>query len=202
MVPHCSPKEGTKDKDVLTVSAYCMLQYILYVAWGIVHHMTSMFNNKFHLWLFVTGALHISMHMFSNRRAVLCAYFTGRWNATLCQKAPLQMLTWEWLRMVCNAHWLHAALQCYIASENYPHFMILLYIHLKESKYTLPCYFLLISLHCLSLFTVVRLRKRRTERGRLKAPSTSAITYWSIEKQREPLSGEQDQTVGSGTKLS
>ena len=42
-------------------------------------------------------------------------------------------------------------------------------------------------------FYIVHLRKRRTDRGRLKAPSTSAITYWSIEKQKEPLSGELGQ---------
>jgi inositol 1,4,5-triphosphate receptor type 1 len=36
----------------------------------------------------------------------------------------------------------------------------------------------------------VHLRKRPSERGQLKAPSSSAITYWRIEKQRNPISGE------------
>ena len=36
---------------------------------------------------------------------------------------------------------------------------------------------------------VVHLRKRKTKHGKLKAPSTSSITYWQIEKDMEPLSG-------------
>ena len=40
-----------------------------------------------------------------------------------------------------------------------------------------------------SYFTV-HLRKRQSEHGRLKAPSTSSITYWQIEKDAEPLSGK------------
>lgn len=36
----------------------------------------------------------------------------------------------------------------------------------------------------------VHLRKRKFEHGQLKAPSTSAITYWQIEKDKEPLSGK------------
>ena len=55
--------------------------------------------------------------------------------------------------------------------------------------FQLPQFFML-AIWC-TFFYSVHLRKRRTDRGRLKAPSTSAITYWSIERQREPLSGEQ-----------
>ena len=36
----------------------------------------------------------------------------------------------------------------------------------------------------------VHLRKRKSDHGKLKPPSTSAITYWTIEKKKEPLSGE------------
>ncbi|XP_065902252.1 inositol 1,4,5-trisphosphate receptor type 2-like [Dysidea avara] len=36
----------------------------------------------------------------------------------------------------------------------------------------------------------VHLRKRKSEHGKLKASSTSAITYWQIEKDKEPLSGQ------------
>ena len=36
---------------------------------------------------------------------------------------------------------------------------------------------------------VVHLRKRKSEHGKLKSPSTSSITYWQIEKDKEPLSG-------------
>ena len=36
----------------------------------------------------------------------------------------------------------------------------------------------------------VHLRKRKSDHGKLKSPSTSAITYWTIEKKKEPLSGE------------
>ena len=35
----------------------------------------------------------------------------------------------------------------------------------------------------------VHLRKRKSEHGKLKPPSTSSITYWQIEKDKEPLSG-------------
>ena len=35
----------------------------------------------------------------------------------------------------------------------------------------------------------VHLRKRKSDHGKLKSPSTSAITYWTIEKKKEPLSG-------------
>ena len=37
---------------------------------------------------------------------------------------------------------------------------------------------------------VVHLRKRKSEHGKLKAPSTSSITYWQIEKDEKPLSGK------------
>ena len=40
------------------------------------------------------------------------------------------------------------------------------------------------------IFITVHLRKRKSDHGRLKAPSTSAITYWQIEKDTEPLSGK------------
>ena len=40
-----------------------------------------------------------------------------------------------------------------------------------------------------TLIYVVHLRKRKSEHSKLKAPSTSAITYWQIEKDKEPLSG-------------
>lgn len=33
-------------------------------------------------------------------------------------------------------------------------------------------------------------RKRKTDHGLLKAPSTSANTYWQIEKESDPRSGE------------
>ncbi|XP_065909470.1 inositol 1,4,5-trisphosphate-gated calcium channel ITPR1-like [Dysidea avara] len=36
----------------------------------------------------------------------------------------------------------------------------------------------------------VHLRKRKSEHGNLKAPSTSAITYWQIVKDKEPLNGQ------------
>ena len=36
---------------------------------------------------------------------------------------------------------------------------------------------------------LVHLRKRKSDHGKLKAPSTSAITYWQIEKDKERLSG-------------
>lgn len=43
---------------------------------------------------------------------------------------------------------------------------------------------------CLYMFVyAVHLRKRKSEHGKLKSPSTSAITYWQIEKDKEPLSG-------------
>ena len=35
----------------------------------------------------------------------------------------------------------------------------------------------------------VHLRKRKSDYGKLKAPSTSAITYWCIEKRKDPRSG-------------
>ena len=38
-------------------------------------------------------------------------------------------------------------------------------------------------------YITVHLRKRKSDHGRLKAPSTSSITYWQIEKHTEPLSG-------------
>ena len=41
-----------------------------------------------------------------------------------------------------------------------------------------------------TLYFIVHLRKRKSEHGRLKAPSTSSITYWQIEKDAEPLSGK------------
>ena len=37
---------------------------------------------------------------------------------------------------------------------------------------------------------VVHLRKRKSDHGNLKAPSTSSITYWQIEKDKKPLSGK------------
>ena len=40
-----------------------------------------------------------------------------------------------------------------------------------------------------TLYFIVHLRKRKSNHGRLKAPSTSSITYWQIEKDAEPLSG-------------
>jgi len=36
---------------------------------------------------------------------------------------------------------------------------------------------------------LVHLRKRKSEHGKLRPPSTSAITYWQIEKVNEPLNG-------------
>ena len=39
------------------------------------------------------------------------------------------------------------------------------------------------------VYCTVHLRKRKSDHGRLKAPSTSSITYWQIEKDAEPLSG-------------
>ena len=42
---------------------------------------------------------------------------------------------------------------------------------------------------CLCIYNIVHLRKRKSDHGRLKAPSTSSITYWQIEKDAEPLSG-------------
>ena len=41
-----------------------------------------------------------------------------------------------------------------------------------------------------TLYLIVHLRKRKSDHGRLKAPSTSSITYWQIEKDAEPLSGK------------
>ena len=41
-----------------------------------------------------------------------------------------------------------------------------------------------------ALYFTVHLRKRKSEHGRLKAPSTSSITYWQIEKDAVPLSGK------------
>ena len=40
-----------------------------------------------------------------------------------------------------------------------------------------------------NMLCVVHLRKRKSDHGKLKAPSTSSITYWQIEKDEEPLSG-------------
>ena len=40
------------------------------------------------------------------------------------------------------------------------------------------------------VYITVHLRKRKSDHGRLKAPSTSSITYWQIEKDAEPLSGK------------
>ena len=45
----------------------------------------------------------------------------------------------------------------------------------------------------------VHLRKRKTKHGKLKAPSTSSITYWQIEKDMEPLSGISNIIVNSVT---
>jgi len=36
----------------------------------------------------------------------------------------------------------------------------------------------------------VHCRKRHSDHGILKPPSTSANTYWQFEKERDPLSGE------------
>ena len=44
-------------------------------------------------------------------------------------------------------------------------------------------------LHSYVYVYVVHLRKRKSEHGKLKPPSTSAITYWQIEKDEDPLSG-------------
>jgi len=41
-----------------------------------------------------------------------------------------------------------------------------------------------------TVYITVHLRKRKSDHGRLKAPSTSSITYWQIEKDAEPLSGK------------
>ena len=40
------------------------------------------------------------------------------------------------------------------------------------------------------VFNIVHLRKRKSDNGKLRSPSTSAITYWQIEKDK-PLSGRQ-----------
>ena len=40
------------------------------------------------------------------------------------------------------------------------------------------------------IIITVHLRKRKSDHGRLKTPSTSSITYWQIEKDAEPLSGK------------
>ena len=37
---------------------------------------------------------------------------------------------------------------------------------------------------------IVHLRKRKSDNGKLRPPSTSAITYWQIEKDK-PLNGRQ-----------
>ena len=43
---------------------------------------------------------------------------------------------------------------------------------------------------CSYIVFIVHLRKRKSDHGRLKDPSTSSITYWQIEKDAEPLSGK------------
>ena len=45
-------------------------------------------------------------------------------------------------------------------------------------------------LHYLCTAVVVHCRKRRSDHGILKPPSTSANTYWQFEKECDPLSGE------------
>ena len=46
------------------------------------------------------------------------------------------------------------------------------------------------------MLCVVHLRKRKSDHGKLKAPSTSSITYWQIEKDEEPLSGKTHMKKG------
>ena len=46
--------------------------------------------------------------------------------------------------------------------------------------------------HTLSAYhKIVHLRKRKSDNGKLRVPSTSAITYWQIEKDKPTLSGRQ-----------
>ena len=43
--------------------------------------------------------------------------------------------------------------------------------------------------HNIDIYTV-HCRKRHSDRGRLKKPSTSANVYWQFEKEADPCSGE------------
>ena len=52
------------------------------------------------------------------------------------------------------------------------------------------CSYLICTDTVYSVLYVVHLRKRKSDHGKLKAPSTSSITYWQIEKDEEPLSGK------------
>ena len=56
----------------------------------------------------------------------------------------------------------------------------MVYMHMYIANYVTYSYGCCIAVH---------LRKRKSDHGRLKAPSTSSITYWQIEKDTEPLSG-------------
>ena len=45
-------------------------------------------------------------------------------------------------------------------------------------------------------FFIVHCRKRHSDHGILKAPSTSANTYWQFEKESDPRSGEWEDWMG------
>ena len=56
--------------------------------------------------------------------------------------------------------------------------------------YTVVCGLYKLQCTGLYMYITVHLRKRKSDHGRLKAPSTSSITYWQIEKDAEPLIGK------------
>ena len=51
---------------------------------------------------------------------------------------------------------------------------------------------------CLHAVFIVHCRKRHSDHGILKAPSTSANTYWQFEKESDPRSGECGRSGGGG----
>ena len=63
-------------------------------------------------------------------------------------------------------------------------------VHDNESHYE--------ELDCFCSTFVVHGRKRHSDHGILKPPSTSANTYWQFEKERNPCSGEYGGVRGGG----
>ena len=89
------------------------------------------------------------------------------------------------LRMVCSIIWPHLRLHATLAIAVVPYYNncgIYIILCNYDVKWQTHFYISPFSVHC---------RKRKTDyAGRLKSPSTSANTYWQIEKESDPLNGE------------
>ena len=88
----------------------------------------------------------------------------------------------------------HREYECYIAAEgSFAENSILVedgeFSSSVLSSYTMSCW-LFQSFGPFPSFSVVHCRKRHSDHGILKAPSTSANTYWQFEKESFPCSGE------------